>query len=185
MIRPLLPVLAVVLCGPGCAPRRSPEVARLAAEVTALRSQVEVTAGSARERENRATRRVTDLEASVARLERRLRDLAAARPAAPPVPAASVARCPEDLPPAVAKLREGTTEAKVRAALEGVRLQTSMTLTLTGEGEQRRTTIAGPCFRLTLEAGRLTGIAITGQAGRPAPRRPPRERPRRPGRARR
>jgi len=185
MPRFALLLLAALLSAPACAPRRSPEVARLASEVTALRSRVEATTGSGRAAEERAARRVADLEAVVTRLERRLRDLAAARSVPRPPAVVASARCPEDLPASVAKLREGAAEAKVRAALEGLRVQTTVALTLTGEVEQRRVTLAGPCSRLTLEAGRLARVEITGQPGRPSPRRPAGERPRRPGRARR
>jgi hypothetical protein len=52
--------------------------------------------------------------------------------------------------------------AKLRVVLAGVKVRKSNALTLSGSGSRTRRVWTGPCFRITIEAGRVATVDLDG-----------------------
>jgi len=52
--------------------------------------------------------------------------------------------------------------AKLRKILAGVKFRESKALTLSGSGSRTRRVWSGPCFRITIEAGRVATVDLDG-----------------------
>jgi len=166
--------LGLLLLLGGCG-KKTADTARLSDALRRLRSEVAGHVADHRKAERRLRLRVARLEADLAvvkrrpspgvvatvpipgenALPRRDPDGAADRPA----PRVS---CPAALPSAARKVRRRMRLAKVRRLLVGVKLHKSKALTLSGSGSRTRRVWSGPCFRITIEAGRVATVELDG-----------------------
>ncbi|MFH2010484.1 MAG: hypothetical protein ABI333_28045 [bacterium] len=174
-------VLGLLWPGVGCGPKAT-DVARLRQEVTRLRTRLANERAAQRKDTAALRRRVARLEASLD-VVRRARVVLGPTPklVRPPVrpdpegpdpvlPAANLpaprSSCPAALPDGARRIRRRMKVAKARGLLRGVRTQESQAIKLTGSGTRTERVWSGPCFRITLAGGRVTGVQLEGVAPR-------------------
>lgn len=166
--------LALLLLLGGCG-KKTADSARLSDELRRLRSEVAAHLADHRKAERRLRLRVARLEAELATLKRRPPPGVGAGGPIPgedvpprrdpdgvgdrPAPRVS---CPAALPDAARKVRRRMRLANVRKLLVGVKLHKSKALTLSGSGSRTRRVWSGPCFRITIEAGRVATVEFDG-----------------------
>lgn len=169
----LLPLLLSLALG-GCGSKTAAS-ARLSDALHRVRSEVAEHLADHRKAERQLRGRVARLEAEVAMLKRR--SPPHVRPGAP-IPGEGVdprrelpdagdrpsprVSCPAALPHAARKVRRRMRLARLRKLLAHVKLRKSKALTLSGSGSRTRRVWTGPCFRITIEAGRVATVDLVG-----------------------
>ncbi len=153
-------------CGKGTA-----DSARLQRQLDRVRSELSEHLSAQLKVERSLRHRVARLEAELAALKRRpvRRVEPPGRGAVPrrqppdtgerPVPRVA---CPASLPDAARKVRQRMRLAKLTKLLDGITIRRSKALTLTGSGSRMRQVWTGPCFRITLQGGRVVTVELEG-----------------------
>lgn len=162
--------MGLALLTGGCG-KRSADRARLEEQLRQVRHELTEQLAEHRKHALLLRGRVARLEAELALLKRPPpRQRAEADPGGDPRPdpvgadhrPAPRASCPAALPEAARGVRRRMRVAKLRKLLAGVKVSTSKALTLSGAGSRTRLVWSGPCFRITLEGGRVTSVELEG-----------------------
>lgn len=169
---PLVSILLLPLGGCG---KKTAEMARLTDALSRVRSELASNRVDHQKAQRRLRARVSRLEAELAMLKRRPPPRIQGAAPSPgeddlprPEPVAGRERsgprvsCPSALPDAARKVRRRMRLAKLRKVLGGVKLRRSKALTLTGSGSRTRRVWTGPCFRITIESGRVATVELDG-----------------------
>jgi len=161
-------------CGKGSA-----DSARLSEALDRVRSELTEVRAEHRKSERQLQGRIARLEAELALLKRRpppgvhagdalpaedgpVRRGPVGDPAGVDDPPAPRVSCPAALPDAARKVRRRMSLKKLQKILGGVKVRRSKALTLSGSGSRTRRVWTGPCFRITLEGGRVATVDLDG-----------------------
>jgi hypothetical protein len=173
------PLVSMLLLSLGGCGKKTAEMARLTDALSRVRAELASNRVDHQKAQRRLRARVSRLEAELAMLKRRpTARIGRAHRGAPPPPGVEDpprreppvvgerpgprVSCPSALPDAARKVRRRMRLAKLRKVLDGVKLQKTKALTLTGSGSRTRRVWTGPCFRITLEGGRVATVELDG-----------------------